>query len=355
MSIRSRRWTAVTFAVLLAIGAGWWWRGRVSTVPPEGPPGVNALVRIAPVTNRDLPETLTSSAEVTPARPTGLNFAQAGQIIALPIGAGQAVKRGQLIATLLVDPASRLAFVQAQNAVTLTKGESSRVGELFKLRLATQSQVDTAIKVYEDAQAALDTQRQTGGGEARVSLRAPVDGVVTTLSVAAGDRIAAGAPVVQLAGTTALRIRIGIEPAQAGRVKIGTKVLLTMLDQPHASIGATVTEVQNVVDPKTQLVDVIAELPISASAQPVPGMRLKATLVLAERRAATVPREAVLSDEQGDYIFQLDGTTAHRVKVKRGIESTGLVEVTGADDARPVVTLGNYELEEGMGVRIEPR
>jgi hypothetical protein len=72
--------------------------------------------------------------------------------------------------------------------------------------------------------------------------------------------------------------------------------------------------------------------------------------------ALAVPHDALLSDEQGDYVFQVRDGKARRVAVKRGLDAGGLVAVEGLADTRaPVVVEGNYELEDGMAVRESAR
>ena len=65
-----------------------------------------------------------------------------------------------------------------------------------------------------------------------------------------------------------------------------------------------------------------------------------------------LPRDAVLEDEQGAYLFQVADGKAVRVNVKRigGNDDTIVVEGP-LDPARPVVTVGNYQLADGMTVR----
>jgi membrane fusion protein (multidrug efflux system) len=60
----------------------------------------------------------------------------------------------------------------------------------------------------------------------------------------------------------------------------------------------------------------------------------------------------VLHDDKGDYIFRVIGGKAERVPVKTGIETDKYTEVIGPIDTKtPIVTVGNYELQDGMAVR----
>jgi hypothetical protein len=79
---------------------------------------------------------------------------------------------------------------------------------------------------------------------------------------------------------------------------------------------------------------------------------VEAAITLGAGDAWSVPRQAVLSDEQGSYLFQVAGGHAHRVAVKVLGETAQTYGVDGRiDPALPVVVLGNYELRDGMPVR----
>jgi membrane fusion protein, multidrug efflux system len=85
------------------------------------------------------------------------------------------------------------------------------------------------------------------------------------------------------------------------------------------------------------------------------GMTVKGIISLAEKDTLAVPRNALLHDDKGDYLFVVRAGQAHRVDVERGMEQDGLVGVSGSlavGDA--VVVTGNYELDDGMKVRTEP-
>jgi hypothetical protein len=84
-------------------------------------------------------------------------------------------------------------------------------------------------------------------------------------------------------------------------------------------------------------------------------MHVRAVVKVGQHLSWAVPRAAVLTDPAGAYIFQISGGKAHRVNVTSGGESQGLVAISGSIDPHlPVVVLGNYELQEGMQVKVGP-
>lgn len=317
----------------------------------ENPGDVSALVQVQPLRRMALSTRITAYGTVMPepGATVDLNFPKAGRIDRLLVTPGQSVKKGGKLLEITTDPAGTLAYGQAENAVVFAGRELERVRSLFSRQLATRSQVDAASRLLSDAEQALAAQRAQGDGAKLDSLTAPFGGLVTSITAVQGDRFPAGANLVQLVRTDYLRARLGVEPADSRHLHAGMKVRLTsVFDSGHAVEGE-VTQVSGLIDPQTQLVDVIVRF---RGASFLPGSRVKGEIAADQRMALAVPRQAVLRDAEGAYLFQVVGGKARRIRVEPGIEDGGWIEIKGRNmpDA-PVVVLGNYELEDGMAVR----
>ncbi|MFI4969347.1 MAG: efflux transporter periplasmic adaptor subunit, partial [Lysobacterales bacterium] len=69
-----------------------------------------------------------------------------------------------------------------------------------------------------------------------------------------------------------------------------------------------------------------------------------------------VPRAAVLHDEKGEYLFQIDNGHAKRVAVTVRNPDGDTVGVQGPLDAQAkVIVLGAYELNDGDAVQEQAR
>lgn len=355
----TRRRLLVAVAVLaVAAAVGFYlWHGRGAA--PTGAageassePAVSALVRVAKLEHRPLATTLTVFGEVSSGRVQAVNFARAGQVSSLLVVLGQRVVRGTPLAILVSDANAQMAYEQAVSSAGLAQNELQRQERLLQLQLTTASQVDMAKKALADAQAALKAQRKIGGGDAESTVRAPFDGVVTAISVAQGDRIQPGTAILQLGRVDKLRILLGIEPEDRRSIRVGMPVTLSFVRRPGETVHGTITEIDALVDPKTQLINAIVILPTASNEVLVPGMRVRAEIELKQQIAWIVPRDAVLSDDKGSYIFQVSQNVAHRVNVKPVVDGTDVVGVDGpVNPAEAVVISGNYELKDGMNVR----
>jgi RND family efflux transporter MFP subunit len=281
-----------------------------------------------------------------------LSLPQAGEITATEAIAGQRVKRGAALLELATDPATRSAYLQARSAVKVARDDLARTTRLQAQKLATNAQLDVARKALADAQATLDAQAQLGGAQPVVMLRAPSDGVVTALDVQRGQRVAAGTALLRFTPDAALAAQLGIDPGAAAEVHIGMPVTLEPVYAAHRAppLHAAVAMVGGAVDPQTHLVDVVATLD---EKPPLPaGTALSASITTTPISAWAVPRNALQSDEQGDFVLQIEDGKAKRVDVKVLAPNGSPVGVEGALDARaPVITLGSYEVSDGDPVR----
>ncbi len=75
-----------------------------------------------------------------------------------------------------------------------------------------------------------------------------------------------------------------------------------------------------------------------------------------EKDVLVVPRPAVLPNESREYeVFTVANNRAVRHTVKIGAENPKEVQVIAEDlhEGDPIVTVGNYELEDGMAVEVK--
>lgn len=342
--------TSVVAVIITASYVGLQSRTAQAQATPQEPKQI-AQVVVKSVQQRPMSATLVTYGDVSAGNVKSISSASTASITALNVMQGSSVKKGEVLAVLGGDPMTRLAYEQAKTSVEQTKADFDRAIEMQAWKLATQAQVDAARKAKSDAEANLSAQRELGGDKGGQVIKAPADGVVLLLTASQGDRLQPGVPFMQIGTLETLKIMLGIDPTDLSAVRPGSSVKVVELGSDGSSVDAKVTEVHHVVDPKTQLASAMVKVP--ASANLTPGARVRADIVLPAQDVYEVPRQAVLSDAKGSYLFQISGNTAHRISVKKVVDSGQLVGVTGAlDEKEPVVILGNYELTDGMTVRV---
>jgi RND family efflux transporter MFP subunit len=292
------------------------------------------------------------SAAGDPQHARSISLAHGGQITALQVAAGQTVRRGQPLLTITPDPAAHSAYQQAQTELTVARGELERTAQMASQRLATQSQWATARKALSDAQSALDAQRALGGGAASETVDAPADGVVTGLQVGLGERVAANAPLLSFTPVQALLALLGVQPDDGARLRPGMSVQLQPVSGSRETFAGTLRMIGQSIDPQSHLLNAQVELPAAASASLIAGAPLDAQIHTADFTAWAVPRGAVLHDEHGDYLFQIEHGHAKRINIRLRSAQGDPVGVDGPLDAKAkLIVLGVYELNDGDAVR----
>lgn len=317
-------------------------------------PAVQVAVTTAAAVQQTFHDTVEAwgSATGDPQHARTISLAHGGQVTALQVAAGQTVKRGQPLLTITPDPAAHSAWQQAQTALTVAQGDLNRTEQLAAQRLATQSQLATARKALADAQSALAAQRALGGGAVTETVDAPTDGVVTQLQVGLGERVAANAPLLGFTPAHALLGVFGVQPQDGARLRAGMAVQVRPVYGSKDTFVGKLRMVGQSIDPTTHLLSAQVELPAAASAKLVAGAPLDAQIRTDDFSAWAVPRGAVLHDDHGDYLFQVEKGHAKRIHVKLLSPDGDTVGVQGPLDAQAkVIVLGVYELNDGDAVR----
>lgn len=278
-----------------------------------------------------------------------ISLPRTGQVVSLLVSAGQVVKKGAPLLEFGTSASAALGYLQARQAVDFAKGETARIEQLVSQQLATQSQLAAAKKAQANAEANLREQKRIGAGQSLERVVAPFDGIVVAVQAAQGDRMTSGATVLQLARAGRQRVLLGVEPGDVGRVRPGMSVSVNPVFSAGLKLSGRVAQVFGMINPQTQLVDVLVNVMGDGL---MPGTRVRAEIEVDRQTPWIVPRSAVLRDADGAYLFQVAGDKARRINVQTGLEREGLIAVQGSFDAnQPVVSLGNYELRDGMKVR----
>ncbi len=321
----------------------------------DGAPQPSVLVTTALPQEGSLPRTLTAYGVVqaAPGSSETLSLLRAGQVTRVMVAMGQGVRQGQPLLVVSADPAALATYRQAVTALTLAQGERNRMTQMLAQHLATRDQVAQADKAVTDAQGNLDLLTRGGGGSAEQTLAAPFDGIVSSLVVAPGARIAAQAPLATLDRSSRIVAAVGIEPGQRGLVARGQPAQVEPLDGGDAKPGS-VLSVGAMLDPATRLVPVLID-PQAAAAGLLAGGPVRVVVQVGEYRGWLMPRNAVATDAKGAYVFQVAGGKAARVDVQVAGTVGDTTVATGPIDAkRRLVTTGNYQLQDGAAVREEP-
>jgi len=326
----------------------------VIALPSQAAGAPSVAVKTSPVIAKTLGETLMVYGVLAPDpdQVLSLSLPHAGLINRVWVRLGQRVKSGDKLLEVITAPDARMQYLQAQSAVDFAQQEIERNRRLLKEQLATNAQVNASKKSLRDARAALDALRKRGMDRAEETLRAPMDGIITRLDIAQGQRVQADATAMLIAAEKRLIARLGVEAEDLRFLQPGNPVTLTSVFVPDVKVESRIRDVHAMIDPATHLVEVLAPIPEQQIDHLVLGSRILGRIQLTLHPALVVPRSAVLGDDAATHIYTINNGKARKIKVQTGVEQGNEIEIIGPVKAGDiVVTQGNYQLNDGMAVR----
>lgn len=262
---------------------------------------------------------------------------------------GEQVPAGAPLMRLAPSPASAASYSQARSALTVARQLVASTGKLVALHLATAQDLASARKSESDARAQLRALDEVGAAGPNV-VRAPFPAIVTALTAAPGAILAEGAPLMDLAAPGRLVLTIGVVPSQAAAIAPNDSAAITLIGGGAAATGRVRLR-GNVAATDTGLVPVDIALPPGRF---LPGEMAEAVVTTGQLHGYLVPHDAILVNDSGaPYVVQAVGDTAKKVPVRILGAHGGEDVISGALDARaPLVLTGNYQLEDGMKIRL---
>lgn len=340
--------------VVGAVGATWFWFRKTSVESVEETTQPVARVEIAKLKRQVIAQTLDAFGVVA-AAPSGDQVIVAAfdclisKILVVP---GMRVAAGDVLLEITPTPDAKLQLDAARSALTLAQNTLTATQERFDLKLANRTELLTA------EQAALDARQKIASFEHRGlgtdgKIVAPTAGMVGKLELSTGALAPAGTALVTVTTETQLEVRLGIEATEAALISVGQPVTLLSANRNDApSIVSTVRIVGSTLDAFTGAAEV--RVPVPGGSPLLLGEHVTAAIELKKKETLVAPRSAVLSVEGKLVLYTVKDGRAVRHEVTTGISADDVVEVSAANlnEGDLVVTLGNYELADGMSVQL---
>jgi RND family efflux transporter MFP subunit len=269
----------------------------------------------------------------------------AARVIKVYVSPGQAVKQGQLIATL-----DATDFSLQRNEA---QAEVARIEALLENQAKTVVRSQALVNKKFISQNVVDNElaqqnvlkEQLTGAKARVSsinhsssktkVFAPASGVVEKKIVDTGEFVKVGDPIVQIISNKRLRAHIPFPERISAQLKPGLKIRLSTPTSTQVVVSV-VRELKSMITESNRTVDVIADVTDQLDWQP--GASVTGTVILGERpNAILVPEQSVVLRPAGEVVYVVKADTAHQVIVKTGLRQNGLVEIIDGLNANDTI------------------
>ena len=331
----------------------------------EKPPVVEDIrpVRAMQISSAGAENMVELAGDIQPRYESRLGFRVGGKVIARQVEIGSVVKRGQLL--MQIDPRDlQLSQSQANASVnaaasnlSLAKAELERYRELRQKNFVSQAVLDakeaaykSALANHEQSNAALNI---ASNQNSYANLVADADGVVTALQAEAGQVVAAGTPVVQLARTGEKEARISIPEDQVELVRQVKEMQVRIWANQALVLRGQLRELSPVADPATRTYTAKISIP---NAPPEVRLGMTATvsfITKANKNLIRLPLTALLNEKNQTSLWVIENGVVKSVPVQvGGVMGNEVVIASGVNAGQMIVTAGVNTLRPGQKVKV---
>jgi Cu(I)/Ag(I) efflux system membrane fusion protein len=194
---------------------------------------------------------------------------------------------------------------------------------------------------------------KTQKAQARLTVRAPIAGVVTSLDARDGMTVMSGAPLFRINGLSTVWVYAEVPEAQLNRVKVGTHVMGSATALPGTELHGSVLAVLPEVSSQTRTARARIELRNDKRLL-TPGMFVSLRFVTPQAAPVlVVPSEAIIVTGERSVVIVAEGEGRFRpVVVTTGVEGEGLIEVTsGLQEGEAVVTSAQFLIDSEASLK----
>jgi RND family efflux transporter MFP subunit len=322
-------------------------------MPPEQQMSAAALtVSVATPQTAIWSDTLIASGTIAAWQEASIGTQIGGyEIREVRVNVGDQVRKGQVLAVL--NP----ALLQAEEAQLLASQEQAEANR----RRAALLKESGAISDQDVLQA--ETTARTAAAllaAKRLQLRytivrSPDDGVISARPATLGAVAPVGQELFRLIRGNRLEWRGELTAPQLAGIRTGQRVALTLPDT--RTVAATVRQVAPMLDERSRLAIVYADIPGGAHARA--GMYATGRIVVGRSPARTVPASSIVVRDGRSHVIRVAGRSSAPEVVQQAVtigrrQGNRVEVVEGLAPGESVVTTGADFLDDGDAVRVVP-
>jgi RND family efflux transporter MFP subunit len=285
----------------------------------------------------------------------------AARVIKIHVNTGEAVKNGQLIATLDAtdfgmqhnEAQAEVARIEAllANQVKTVERNQALVNKMFISQNVVDNEMAQQNVLKELLVGAKAHVGSINHNSSKTKIYAPASGNVEKKLVDDGEFVKVGDPIILIVSKQHLRAHLPFPEHIAAKLKPGLEVRLTS-PTSETGIKTVIHELKPMIVEGSRSVDVIADIEGSPDWQP--GASVTGTVILGEKAAAMmVPEQGVVLRPAGEVVYVVRNNKAYQAVVKTGAHQNGMVElISGVYENDTIVVDGAGFLTDDTVVKI---
>jgi Cu(I)/Ag(I) efflux system membrane fusion protein len=193
----------------------------------------------------------------------------------------------------------------------------------------------------------------SGKVQARMTVTAPIGGVVTELVAREGMTILSGAPLFRLNGVSTVWVNADVPESLAAQVRAGNAVQATIPALPGKTFHGKFSAILPEVNAATRTLKARVEL-TNPDGQLAPGMFARVSFTPAGRKEVLlIPSEAVIQTGKRSVVMVSQGAGKFMpIDIEVGVEAEGQIEVrTGLEAGQKVVVSGQFLIDSEASLK----
>jgi membrane fusion protein (multidrug efflux system) len=319
-----RFYASVVVSVVLVVGLFFWLKGDLFGKEKIEPgtaeysaPRAPADAAVAAAEERDVPVTMEALGSLHAGYSTNIAPQIMAAILKIHVGAGEDVKRGQLLVELdSRDIQARLNQVKkeaqaAEAALAQATVDFNRRADLFKQGVESRQiyeQYETALKVARAKfDQATEAVKQADVMTSYAKIYAPYDGRITDKIQDQGDMAQPGKPILKMYNPQRLRLEANVPESLKPYIKTGD-TLKVHVDALNCETDGLVEEIVPSAEAPSRTF--IAKVSVPCQLGLYEGMFGRVIIPVGTRKAILVPRSAVYNVGQVEMVKALGAGSA---------------------------------------------
>ncbi|MCU0471339.1 MAG: efflux RND transporter periplasmic adaptor subunit [Arcicella sp.] len=270
-----------------------------------------------------------------------------GAITSILIVEGQAVKKGQLVATI-DNSVMKESLVEIKTQLDLATTIYNKQKALWDQQIGTEVQFLQAKANKESLEkriATMETQL------AMTKVYAPISGTVEKVIQKSGEMGMPGGPIAQIVNVGDLKIMAKIADTYVGSVKRGDAISVKFPDI-NKELNTRISLVNALIDPTSRTFGIEAGIPNLGGSLKPNQVAIININDLSKSNALVVNQNIIQKTEMGEIVYVAVTENGKKVakskKVKTGISYNGDVEILeGLTSGEMIITQGYQDLVDG--------
>jgi RND family efflux transporter MFP subunit len=313
---------------------------------------------------RSMAPTVQLSGTLRPWREATVKAKVAGELQALSVREGDAVKNGQVIGR--IDPTdyrARLAgndadVAAAQAALGVAEKNQATQASLLAKNFISANAYDTTVGNRDAAKAKLDAARAAADvgrkALADTTLVAPMDGIVSARIVQAGERVPVDGRIVTIADISRLELAASVPAGEAARLAVGAELTLGVEGLDAVRIIGRIDRINPAAAPGSRSIELYAVVD-NRDARLRGGLFAQGQVAAgAMQERVAVPASAVREEGGEQVLYVLSGDKLQRRPVKTALAQAGWIAIAeGLAAGERVVRFNLGPLKDGTPARVK--